>query len=222
MKNSKLIEIFKDGNIVIPLYLLKNYRKFKLEMNEFIFLMYLYNLGDKFVFDVNKFANDLGIELSEVLQFIDSLTEKKFIKVDVIKNDKGLMEEVVLLDDFYNKLSLITIDNVVNEVENDSDIFDIIEKEFGRTLSPIEYEIIKAWLENNMDKSLIKEAIKEATMNGVSNLRYIDKILYEWGKLGIKTVEDVEANRKKRMASKEQPQDVDMDIVDWNWFDEDE
>ena len=27
MKSSKLIEIFKNGNMVIPLYLLKNYKK---------------------------------------------------------------------------------------------------------------------------------------------------------------------------------------------------
>ena len=222
LKNSKLIEIFKNVNMVIPLYLLKNYQKFNLEMKEFIFLMYLYNLGDKFIFNVNKFSEDLGITSNDALSYIGTLTEKGFIKVDVVKNDKGLMEEVILLDDFYNKLSLMTIDDVVSEPKEDSDIFDIIEKEFGRTLSPIEYEIIKAWLENNIDKTLIKEAIKEATMNGVSNLRYIDKILYEWGKLGLKSVEDVEKNRKKRLTAKEQVQDVDMDIVDWNWFDEDE
>ena len=222
LKNSKLIEIFKNGNMVIPLYLLKNYQKFNLEMKEFIFLMYLYNLGDKFIFNVNKFSEDLGITSNDALSYIGTLTEKGFIKVDVVKNDKGLMEEVILLDDFYNKLSLMTIDDVVSEPKEDSDIFDIIEKEFGRTLSPIEYEIIKAWLENNIDKTLIKEAIKEATMNGVSNLRYIDKILYERGKLGLKSVEDVEKNRKKRLTAKEQVQDVDMDIVDWNWFDEDE
>ena len=45
MKNSKLIDIFKNGNIVVPLYLLKNYKELNLEMDEFIFLMYLYNLG---------------------------------------------------------------------------------------------------------------------------------------------------------------------------------
>ncbi len=222
MKNSKLIEIFKSGNIVVPLYLLKNYKKLKLNMEEFIFLMYLYNLGDKFIFDINKFSSDLGMEINECMSFIDKLTEKGFVKVDVIKNDKSLMEEVILLEDFYNKLSLLTIDEVVSESHDDSDIFDLIEKEFGRTLSPIEYEIIKAWLENNMDKALIREAVKEATMNGVFNLRYIDKILYEWGKVGIKTVQDVEANRKKRTASKDDAVDVDMDIVDWNWFDEDE
>ena len=104
-----------------------------------------------------------------------------------------------------------------------SNIFETIEKEFGRTLSPIEYEIIKAWLDNDIDEDLIKEAIKEATFNGVSNLRYIDKILYEWGKLNIKTVKDVENHRKKRAQHREEEADsnIDLDIVDWDWFDDD-
>lgn len=223
MKNSKLIEIFKNGNIVIPIYLLKNIDKMKLELNEFIFLMYLYNLGNKFLFDPNKFSDDLNIELTDVMNYISILTDKGFIRVEVLKNEKGLMEEVVLLEDFYSKLALITMDEVNNQKQEvDSNIFEVIEQEFGRTLSPIEYEIIKAWLENNMSEELIKEAIKEATFSGVSNLRYIDKILYEWGKLGIKTVKDVEENRKKRNNQKDKESDIDLEIVDWNWFDEDE
>ena len=192
-------------------------------INEFIFLMYLYSLGNKFVFDPLKFSAELNLTTKDVMNYIGILSDKNFISVDVMKNEKGLMEEVVLLDNFYKKLSLITMDEVnqVSRSEN-SNIFEIVEKEFGRTLSPIEYEIIKAWLDNGMDEELIKEAIKEATYNGVSNLRYIDKILYEWGKNGIKTVSDVVDNRKKRAKAREkETSDVDIDeIVDWDWFDD--
>ena len=106
----------------------------------------------------------------------------------------------------------------------DSDIYSTIEKEFGRTLSPMEYEIIKAWLDSNTSEEIIKEAVKEAAFNGVSNLRYIDKILFEWGKAGVKTPQDIENIRKKRKKKEEseEEKDIDMDIVDWNWFDEDE
>ena len=156
--------------------------------------------------------------------YIGTLSDKHFIRVEVVKNDKGLMEEVVLLDEFYNKISLLMMEEVNQVSKSDnSNIFEIIEKEFGRTLSPIEYEIIKAWLDNNISEELIKEAIKEATYNGVSNLRYIDKILYEWGKIGIKSAKDVENNRKKRNKAKDDvSNDVDIDIVDWDWFDDDE
>ena len=223
MKSAKLIDIFRQGHIVIPLFLLQHYKELKLEINEFIFLMYLYSLGNKFVFDPLKFSAELNLATKDVMNYIGILSDKNFISVDVMKNEKGLMEEVVLLDNFYKKLSLITMDEVnqVSRSEN-SNIFEIVEKEFGRTLSPIEYEIIKAWLDNGMDEELIKEAIKEATYNGVSNLRYIDKILYEWGKNGIKTVSDVVDNRKKRAKAREkETSDVDIDeIVDWDWFDD--
>ena len=55
MKSAKLIDIFRQGHIVIPLFLLQHYKELKLEINEFIFLMYLYSLGNKFVFAPLKF-----------------------------------------------------------------------------------------------------------------------------------------------------------------------
>lgn len=79
--------------------------------------------------------------------------------------------------------------------ELNSSVFTFIEKEFGRTLSPMENEIIKSWLENGSSEELVREAVKEATFNGVNNLRYIDKILYEWEKKGIKNKEDVDKSR---------------------------
>ncbi len=224
MKSSKLIDIFKDGNIVIPIYILKNYKSLNITSDEFIFMMYLYNLGNKFLFDPSKFSNELNIDIKDVMNYISVLTDKKLIKVEVLKNDKGVMEEVVIIDDFYQKLAYFTIDKVNNDDNSDSNIFEIIEKEFGRTLSSMEVEIIKAWLNSNISEDLIKEALKEAVFNGVSNLRYIDKILYEWGKDGINTVEDVEKRRKNRNKDKnKKSDDTDIsDIVDWNWFDEEE
>ena len=225
MKSSKLIEIFKNGNIVLPLYLLKNYKKLKLELNEFVFLMYLYDLGNNALFNPNRFCEDLNLELMEVMTLVGELTDKGFIKVDVIKNEKGIMEELVILDGFFDKLSLIALEDVNKEdkvdVEN-STIFELIEKEFGRTLSSMEYEIIKAWLEQGFSEELIKEVLKEAVFSGVSNLRYMDTILYEWNKNGITSAADVEKNRKKKNVQKEKEADIDLEIVEWSWFDDED
>lgn len=225
MKSSKLIEIFKNGNIVLPLYLLKNYKKLKLELNEFVFLMYLYDLGNNALFNPNRFCEDLNLELMEVMNLVSELTDKGFIKVEVIKNEKGIMEELVILDGFFDKLSLIALEDVNKEdkvdVEN-STIFELIEKEFGRTLSSMEYEIIKAWLEQGFSEELIKEVLKEAVFSGVSNLRYMDTILYEWNKNGITSAADVEKNRKKKNVQKEKEADIDLEIVEWSWFDDED
>ena len=220
MNNSNLVSFFKDGNIVIPIYLLKHFNNLKITVDEFLFLMYLNGLGNNFLFDPSKFSNDLNLDLSKIMGYVDTLTNKGFISLDVLKNEKGYTEEVVLLDGFYQKVSLLMMEDVSDNTELNSTVFEMIESEFGRTLGPIEIEIIKAWLSNNMSEDLIKEAVKEAVFNGVSNLRYIDKILYEWGKSGIKTVSDVEDMRKKRNSKNDSDDDIDMDIVDWNWFDD--
>lgn len=219
MKGSKVVSIFRDGNITIPIFLFKHYKKWNITLEEFLFLMYFYHLGDRFLFNPQEFSNQLGMELSEVMEKVDSLTSKGLIRVEVSKNEKGFMEEIVLLEDFFQKLSYLVMDE--GEEKVDSNVYELIEKEFGRTLSPMEYEIIKAWLDNHMSEDLIKEAVKEATFNGVSNLRYIDKILYEWGKSGIQSVEDVEKRRKKH-SKKDKEEPVDIQMVDWDWLDDDE
>ena len=225
--NQSLCKASRHGYLSIPISFIKNYKKFNVQLDQVRFLMYLYNLGDNVLFNPGEFSDKLNVNLTEIMNYVGSLTDKGLIRVEVIKNDKGYMEEMIILDDFYNKLSLVIMDDV-NESKSDSsksDIFEIIEKEFGRTLSPIEIEIIRTWLDNNFSEDLIKEALKEATFNGVSNLRYIDKILYEWAKSGINTVEAVEEKRKKRKASTksiDKDSDIDLDTIEWNWFDEDE
>ena len=219
--DKKLIEIYKSGHMVIPLYLLKNYKDLKLDLDEFIFLMYLYNKGDKELFDPGKISNDLNIPLKDVMKYISTLTDKKMLKVDVVKNDKNILEDIIDLDDFYRKISLKMVSNVNDNLDElNSSVFTFIEKEFGRTLSPMENEIIKSWLENGSSEELVREAVKEATFNGVNNLRYIDKILYEWEKKGIKNKEAVDQNRNlHRKKEKEEPVE---EIFDYNWFEDDD
>jgi len=188
-----------------------------------MFLMYLYNLGDKFLFDPNKFSNDLGIDTTSVMNYIGILTDKGLIKVEVLKNDKNVMEEIISLEDFYNKITCLTIGEVTKESDVvDSGIFELIEKEFGRTLNSNEYEIIKAWLDDNYSEELIKEALKESVNNNVSSIRYMDKILYEWSKKGIRTSQDVSNMKNKKKEPDEKEIEIDTEVFDWNWLDEED
>ena len=120
-------------------------------------------------------------------------------------------------------MELVEALNISKDV-SPKNFFDILERELGKTLTPMEYEIVKAWKERNYSDEIIREAIKESVYSGVANLRYIDKILYEWGKNGIKTVTDVENNRKKfkEAEKKNLDSDADLTLIDWNWFDDDE
>lgn len=223
MKTSKLVEMLKKGSFVVPIYLFQLRDKFKLDNLEFIFLIYLTNLGESILFDVNKFSSDLNISVPEILSYIDDLIEKKYITVDVRKNDKNVMEEYVNLDLFYDKLTNFMIDDINQEeksVEEKSNIFEAIEKEFARPLTPVEYEIVHAWLEQGTSEEIILEALKEAVYSGVANLRYIDKIIYEWTKNGIKTRMDVENNRKNFKQRQEKKEK--LELFDYDWFEDGE
>lgn len=209
------MDLIKSRNIVIPIYLYNFIRSMKLELDEFVALIYLYNQGEKVIFNPNKIASELGFSLQEVMLIIGKLTELKLISLDVSKNDKGIMEEYISLTLLIEKLSLDIIGKL-NANDEDTDVFSLIEKEFGRTLSPIEYEIVKAWRDNNFTEEIIIEALKEATFNGVNNLRYIDKILYEWSKKGIKTKKDVDKNRVNFKEKKKEK----VEVFEYNWLEE--
>lgn len=219
MKKDKMINLLKEKSIIIPIYIYKLYPQLNIDLETFMFLMYLYNSGDKIIFDAHKISEEFGTTLEKVLSYVDKLSNNKLINFCIIKNDKGISEEYISLEYFYEKLSLLLMDSNSNDTDNNSKtIFELIEREFGRVLSPMEYEIIKAWTENNISNELIEEAVKEAIFNGVTNLRYIDKILYEWQKKGIKSKHDVEENRQR--FKKEKPEK--MEVFEYNWLEDDE
>ncbi len=217
MKKNEFMNLISSKNIVIPMYIYKLLPKLDIDFETFFFLMYLYNLDERIIFNPQKIADEFGITIKEVLLYVDTLSSKKLISFEIIKNDKNVSEEYLSLKYFYDKISLLLIDERKETTIYDNSIFDLIEKEFGRVLSPIEYEIIQAWHENGISDELIKEALKEATFNGVSNLRYIDKILYEWQKKGFKNAKDVENNRKKFHKKNDK-----VEVFEYNWLEDDE
>ena len=203
----KVIDILKDNSINIPSILFKNYRNLNITDSELIILIYLIN-SDK-TFNPKKISKDLNFKLNETMSLITSLTDKGIIKIDVI--NKKVREEIFNLDELYNKLAFLIING--KEIKSNN-IFDVFEKEFGRTLSPMDYEIISDW-QKDFDDNIILLALKEAVFNNVNNLRYIDKIIRDWSKKGIKTEQDVINDRKKFESKKSNKK-----LFDYDWLNE--
>ena len=59
------------------------------------------------------------------------------------------------------------------------EICNIIEKNFNRTISPIEYQKIQVWLED-FDKEVVIKAINEAVLNNKKTFSYVNGILKNW------------------------------------------
>jgi len=207
---SQIIELLKNINYQVSKELLFNYKKLNITDSELIILIYLTNQTSN-IYNPKQIGNDLNLELNNVLELINSLSEKNIIKIEM-KKINNIRSEFVNLDSLYEKIAF-----ALTEVEEqkDSNIYNIIESEFGRTLSPMEFELINGWVDAGYTDELIKLAVKEAVYNGVSSLRYIDTIIYEWGKKGIKTKEDVENNRKQ---FKNNNNSKNKELFDYDWL----
>jgi len=96
------------------------------------------------------------------------------------------------------------------EEAKDMDLISIFEDAFGRSLSQREIEIIQSFKTNGFSDMMIVDALNEAVKSGVINFRYIEKILDNWQKYGV----------KKRYAPKNsEKQDVDQKIKNYKWWD---
>ena len=139
------------------------------------------------------------------------------ITISVEKNSNNKSEEFISLDLLYSKMLNLFKDSTPTDSNIDNtDIFSVFEKELGKTISPMEYEIIKGWINDKFSYEIIIEALKEAVLNNVTSLRYIDKILYDWKKKGIKNKEDIIRDKNNYRANKNKTKEV----FDYNWLED--
>lgn len=153
-------------------------------------------------------AKELGIDGNEcyILLLIYALKDAdvKMVTPQMIQNYSTLsshdLNEILkaLLDKklIYNRAGSISLnhledkllqENKVEEVvEQEVNIVSIFEEQFGRPLSPIELNIIKDWKESNYSDEMIIKALKEAVKSQVLNFRYVEGILNNWAKNGVK------------------------------------
>ena len=215
LKDKFMQQINNENHYTVPNYVLLFAKEASLDSNALILLIYFLNQKNKDIFNYKKILNDLAFTEKELLESISVLKDKKILSISMEKNESGILEERVDISSFYDIIFSKFLEEEKEKV-NDSNLYSEFEKEFGRTLSPMEYEIINSWLESKISNDLILAALKEAVFNGVSNLRYIDKILYEWGKKGYKNIDDINKNKNK----KEEKNERNVSFFEYNWLDE--
>lgn len=213
LKKRFLEQINNENHYTVPKYALIYSKELGLDINALILLIYLLNQRSKIVFDYKNIMETLNLTDRELLDAISLLKDKKILSIQMEKNDFGILEERIDISSFYDIVFSKFLEEKKIET-NKSALYDSFESEFGRTLSPIEYEIINSWIQSGISNELILQALKEAVFNGVNNLRYIDKILYEWNKKGIKSPSDVTSKNKKTEEEK------DTDCYEYDWLNE--
>ena len=215
--NEVVLKMLKDTPLTIPKVIFKYYKKLNLTEEELLVLICLINKGEKSVYDPNLFTEELDMDKYKAMQILNDLTEKNIINIKLETNKSGKREEYIYIDLLYNKLYSLLLGN--NEVEENippKDIYLRFETELGRTISPSEVELINEWIREGTTEEIIEEALKEAVYNNVRNLKYIDRIIYNWREKGIKTKNDIIKEKKnfRKIQAMKEP------IYDYNWLEE--
>lgn len=156
---------------------------------------------------------DFKIITHELIGQYVTFDKQKIDSVLVSLVNKGMILVVgtnVSLDLFYKKLVYET-PSVVEIKEEGINLVEAFENEFARGLTPMELETIREWKMSGYADQMILDALKEATLHNAHSFRYIEKILIDWTKNGVKR------SGKEKIA----PVD-DEEFVEYNWWDEDD
>lgn len=82
------------------------------------------------------------------------------------------------------------------EALDKKELFDNFQNNWMRLLSPFEIEDINKWIdEEKMPVEVVNEALKSTILYNAPNLRYLNRVLNNWKRQGIDTVEKVEFAR---------------------------
>ncbi|MBQ4634297.1 MAG: DnaD domain protein [Bacilli bacterium] len=211
----KIVNLMQNNTLVFPRSLLANYKKMNLSETEVLFVIYLIN-ERSLVFNPEKIGQDLSLDFEQVLELISNLTTKDLLEIKMIK-ENNIHQEYLDLEKLYKKLAFYIINEETANQEKKSNLYDIFEREFGRTLSPNEFMIIGKF-DEDYGEELVLCALNEAIYNGVRNLRYIDHILVEWHQKGIKNKIDVENNKREFKKEKKETKK----LFEYDYLNEDE
>ena len=212
------LDAFKSGNLVLPSDLLLHYNQLFSSSDDFLVwqFFYLQNTTALGELSPSQISEKIGKNVTEVNQAISRLTEKGLLQYRTIELNGEI--EVIFdatlalerLDQLFEKQAPNQVQSAPNDLKS---LVDTFQQELGRLLSPFEIEDLeKSLKEDGTSADLIKEALREAVLNGKPNWKYIQAILRNWRHEGIRSVAQVEAKRQEREATNPQNVQVSSDF----------
>lgn len=198
------------GTVNVPLLLLQAYAILKLSDLEAMLLIQLLaftNHEEKEFPTVEEIQARLSSSQELVIKALQKLLKDQWISIEErIDPISGIQYERYDLEGVFIKLSSYMSDEMrkqsllakKTEPKESKDVFSIIEREFARPLTPMELEMVTNWLDKDQFKEeLILAALKEAVFAGKVHFNYLDRILLEWSRNRVFTVEQAKEHSQK-------------------------
>jgi DNA replication protein len=221
-----LAEAYMDGAVSLPYALLRSYRTLKLTDTECMIVIQLLafrQLEQNDFPTMEQLQQRLGASQGAVGQAMQKLVKNGFVGIDeVYDSSSGIQSERYNLSGLFRKIAALLAaeelplrsgadpqEPVVSRkplrpAADDAapmSLLTVFEQEFGRPLTPMECETIAGWLDTDgYAEELVLFALKESVFAGKLHFRYIDRILLEWSRNRVGSVEDARAHVQKHRS----------------------
>ncbi|MGX7349379.1 DnaD domain-containing protein [Dolosicoccus paucivorans] len=210
MAHTSFYQWAKRGMTWVPNALIQYYDQLQLTSKEFTLIVAMLSFMDEdlTIDRLKQLSNQLGWDFQELFTYIDHLSSKGYLEINMITNQEGKKTDQYSIEPLFNAIERI-MNQRPNEamvyqthqggasqthsqddtLSNNLELVPLFEQEFKRSLSPMEFETLNRWLvREKYDEGLIRLALREAVIRNAYSLNYIDKILFTWQQQNITTV----------------------------------
>lgn len=162
-----------------------------------------------FITGRKKLSQELGMSEQEVRTSLKKLEKSQNITIKTTNK-----YSVISIENYnvyqWNNQQITTEQPLSKNKNNINNIYvKKIEQNLGRTLAPLEIELIESWVKELDDFRKIDYAIKETITNGVRNLKYTNAIL-----------ENIKDKRYEELISYEKEEESYIEIPEYDWLNE--
>lgn len=222
--------LFFSGAVSIPKYLLTHYKEIGLNDREMMVLIQILCEAESNSYpSAAVLAERMTQSTAEIESVLNQLTERKLVAVERHWNsNEGKWSNTYSIAKLMDELAELWAIERSQQLETErtlkqnqslqqgpvtpfnpamESLIHTFEQELGRLLTKLECENLERWLSAHYSEELIIEALRRGVSAGIRNFRYLDSILREWEKKGLRTRAEIEvedANFQARQDKKVQ------------------
>lgn len=233
MDKEIIVSWMEAGMIHVPNLLLSKFKQIGLSEKELVLLLQILSFmeeGNEFP-TPEQLSDRMTFSSAECASLIGKLIQSKVLSIEEGVFTNGVRFEKYSLKPLWSRLAEeLTYEKKQRDMENtlqdERDLYTIFEQEFGRPLSPMECENLAMWLDDDgQDPIIIKAALREAVMAGKLSFRYIDRILFNWKRNGVRTLEQARIQGNQFRKKLKQPSQTNVEstsktIPFYNWLEQ--
>ncbi|TSB46952.1 DnaD domain-containing protein [Alkalicoccobacillus porphyridii] len=205
MKKNQVVKWISQKHVHVPALLLSHYTELGLTEHELVSLLHIQSFideGEEFPTPL-KLSERMSLSHEDCTKVLSRLIRTQLLGLEKKSDEMGILYETYSLEPLWLRLYELIERQEFNVKQTESHelegkLYQQMEQEFGRPLSPIEGETLSMWIDQDQHApELIFAALKEAVISGKLNFRYIDRILFEWKKNGIRSTEQAKSHSEK-------------------------